>query len=177
MRKIDILLILLIVLGVAILGYGFWQGRDGGGDEIEYLAAGGGSGEKVMVDVSGEVVNPGVYELTEGERIKDALVAAGGMDDEADREFVEKTINMADKVKDGQKIYIPPMGGVVNPQGVSVNVNKASLSELDGLWGVGAARAQTIIDLRPYAKLEELVSKGAMPKNVYDRNVAKMSVY
>ncbi len=170
-------LILLIVLGVGILGYGFWQGRDSEGDEIEYLAGGSGNGEKLMVDVSGAVVAPGVYELADGERIKDALVKAGGLADEADREFVEKTINMADKVKDGQKIYIPPMGGVVNPQGVSVNVNKASVAELDTLWGVGPARAQAIIDLRPYASLEELVSKGAMPKNVYDRNVDKMSVY
>lgn len=117
----------------------------------------------IKVDVSGATVNPGVYELSEGGRVEDALDAAGGLSDEADREWVAKNLNLAAKLFDGDKLYIPKVGetepaavapipqnvaGVVSevetsPGGESsncsrVNINKASAATLaDCLSGIG----------------------------------------
>ena len=57
------------------------------------------------------MINPGVYELKNTDRIDDALVAAGGLSGEADRDWVEINLNKAEKLYDGQKIYIPKARG------------------------------------------------------------------
>lgn len=156
--------------------------------QVEYLSGSdvaGSSSRYYFVDIEGAVFSPGVYKIAEGSRIKDVLVLAGGLSDEADREFCEKSINFAEEVKDGQKIYIPKMNntnaGTGYPEannGVSlVNVNTASLSELDTLWGVGEARAESIVKNRPYQNLEELVSKGSISKSILERNASLMTVY
>ena len=67
-------------------------------------------GSKLVADVAGAVIKPGVYELKAGARINEALIAAGGLGEAADREWVEKNLNLAAKVTDGQKIYIPSEG-------------------------------------------------------------------
>lgn len=159
---------------------------------VEYLAKTGvASGEKpgrdIWVDVSGAVVAPGVYKLAEGARIKDALVAAGGISSTADRTVVAKEVNLAEVVTDGQKIYIreklngPPIGsGVTSGQaGVTdkINLNSASLSELDSLWGVGQVRAGEIIKNRPYAKPEELLTKKVVTKAVFEKIKDQITVY
>lgn len=67
---------------------------------------------KIRVDVAGAVLNPNVYELEEGSRISDALVAAGGLSGDADRDWVQKNINRAAKLIDGGKIFIPSLTDV-----------------------------------------------------------------
>lgn len=147
----------------------------------------------VVVEVSGSVVSPGVYKLDHGSRIDDALNAAGGITEEANKEWMDKYINKAAMITDGQKIYIPSQsdaasdnnstGGVV---GVSdtvqeaserVNINTASQSELESLWGIGPATAQNIIEQRMYSSVEELLTKGILKSNVYERNKDLLSVY
>ena len=130
------------------------------------------SNSKVMIDVGGEVIKPGVYELNNGDRINDALVAAGGLSAKADRDWVEKNLNKAEKVVDGQKIYIPKVGEVLGTsrdvlQNVSTNtetkivrINTATAEQLDTLNGIGPAMAQRIIDYRTqnggFKNIEEL---------------------
>lgn len=134
----------------------------------------------IWVDVEGAVVNPGVYELKEGARVKDALLSAGGLNEKADRNRIARSVNLAAVVTDGAKIYIVSEGeaevvmtgsvsGVNTSRGGMVNINTASANDLDKLWGIGAARAQQIIDGRPYASIEELKSKGNVPENVFER--------
>lgn len=150
------------------------------------------SARLIVVDVAGAVKTPGVYRMDEGVRIADALAQAGGYTDEVDQEYVAKFINQAEKVKDGQKIYIPlkseklTVGSQNSDENEDrgaiagttvVNVNTASVSELDTLWGVGAARAEDIVANRPYGSLEELVSKAKIPQNVLEKNEGKMSTY
>jgi len=140
---------------------------------------------KIVVDVEGAVMSPGVYELPVGSRVKDILVTAGGYSEKADREYCEKNLNLAQELKDGQKIYIPFITNTPSSAGYAeakiesdmVNLNTASLKELDTLWGVGPARAETIVKNRPYGSLDEVVSKGGMTKQIFDKNTGKLVVY
>lgn len=145
----------------------------------------------IAVDVGGAVIKPGVYELKVGARINEALIAAGGLGEEADREWVERNLNLAQKVTDGQKIYIPSIKDApLQSKGTSlsdykgpsfvtdkININTASVAELDTLWGVGEATAKKIIDNRPYGAVEELLTKKAVKNNVYEAIKDKISVY
>ncbi|MBI2326218.1 ComEA family DNA-binding protein [Candidatus Collierbacteria bacterium] len=162
---------------------------------VEYLAKSGGSSEakavkEIWVDVSGAVVSPGVYKLAEGARVKDALVAAGGVSSVADRTILAKEVNLATVVTDGQKIYIreksdgPPIGSGVTAGGQAgattadkINLNTASLSELDSLWGVGEVRAGEIVKNRPYAKIEDLLTKKVITKSVFEKIKDQITIY
>jgi competence protein ComEA len=148
----------------------------------------------IVVDVSGEVQNPGVYHLDEGSRIEDALVASGGLSINADRNWVDKNINKAAKLVDGQKIYIPNEQSSVLSATVSttktnvaqsesvaneglININTASLKDLDGLPGIGQVYGQKIIDQRPYSDVNELVSKNVLKESVFNKIKDKISVF
>jgi len=143
----------------------------------------------LFVDLEGAVEKPGVYELPSDARINDLLIAGGGLAAKADREWVEKNLNLAQKLIDGAKIYIPRQGEVGAEQesekvaGSSaviagkINVNSASASELDTLWGIGEVRAKAIIDNRPYQSIEELKTKKIIPSNVYERIKDEIAVF
>jgi competence protein ComEA len=146
-------------------------------------------GGEVFVDVGGAVMKSGLYKLGGGARVNDALVAAGGLSEKADRDWFLKNINLAQKVSDGSKIYIVFKGesqsvGVVSGGQVAgttvtskINVNIASVTELDKLWGVGPATAEKIINGRPYSSVEELKTKKVLKSNVYERIKDEVSVY
>ena len=153
------------------------------GQSVEYLAAEESGGQnfgvtEVWVDVSGAVVNPGVYQLSAGSRIKDGLVAAGGLTGLADRDFVSAAINLAAKVKDGDKIYVPAAGvEVVGAATGRVNLNKATSGELESLPEIGPARAGAIVENRPYASVDDLVTKKIISAGVLDKIRDKIAVY
>lgn len=151
---------------------------------------------EVVVDVAGAVENPGVYKLAGFARVNDALVAAGGLAEGADRVWVARYLNLAQVVPDGAKIYIPRSGeendklqitnsklgqtaGVtIGPsQPGMININTASASELDSLWGIGAKRAADIMANRPYGAGEELMTKAGIPKNVYEKIKDKITIF
>lgn len=120
--------------------------------------------KKVTFDISGEVIKPGVYRLNGDSRISDALVVAGGLSVRADRDWVEKNINRAKRINDGEKIYIPrrqltQSGGQAKStgdktvvlgveEGGLININSARVEELDKLEGVGPSLASKIIEYR-----------------------------
>jgi len=144
----------------------------------------------IFVDIEGAVENPGVYELEENSRLENLLVAAGGLSVEADREWMAKFLNRAQKLTDGAKIYIPKTGettvskDIKSDQTVAgekttslVNVNTASSAELDKLWGIGPVTAAKIIDNRPYQMVEELSTRKILKKNVYERNKDLLTVF
>ncbi len=135
----------------------------------------------IAVNISGEVVRPGVYDLSSESRVDDLIKAAGGFSDQADRDFIDKKLNLAQKLSDGAKIYIPKIGEqAVNSASTDnksdiVSINQASSEELKDLPGVGEATAKKIIDGRPYQNLNELVDKKIISKSLFDKLSAKIS--
>ena len=123
--------------------------------------------KNILVHISGAVNNEGIVELKEGSRVSDAIEKAGGLKDSANL----RDINLAEKLEDGVKIYIPTNeevaktdennGGITKySNGTSgstssssnknskININTATQAELDSLPGIGPSTAQKIITYR-----------------------------
>ena len=139
----------------------------------------------IQIDIEGAVVSPGVYKLSQDSIIKDALVSSGGLSSDADRDYISKNINLAGKLYDGAKIYIPKVGenpiaaqtSVSTDQQNLINVNTASADALDALPGVGPATAEKIINGRPYAKPNDLLDKKVVSAKVFSQIKDKISIY
>lgn len=132
----------------------------------------------LIVHVCGAVVNPGVFRLKEGDRVFDAISSSGGANGEANLD----SLNLAAKLTDGQKVYVPKKGEQVSaslsgsPSGSSqqaesapINLNTATAEELDSLPGVGEVLAQRIIEYREskgnFSAIEDLRNvEGIGPK-------------
>lgn len=175
-------LVLVVFLGLILVGLGILSVRNGHGlnsDRIEVLTASteaqDASGE-VVAEISGAVEKSGVYRLAKDSRVEDGLIAAGGLSENADRDWVDKNLNRAAKLSDGQKIFIPEKGGGVVQSGL-ININTADLKTLDTLPGIGPVYAQNITEHRPYSSVEELVSKGAITSSVFGKIKNLVTVY
>ncbi len=131
----------------------------------------------IKIDLSGAIITPGVYSLDKDARVEDAIKAGGGFRQNANKEFISKNLNLSQKLNDGQKIYIPFEGeqALSTPSQVAgastgkVSINLGSQSELEALPGVGPVAASKIINTRPYGLIEELVSKKAITKSVFEK--------
>jgi competence protein ComEA len=101
-----------------------------------------------FVHVVGEVRNPGLYELPAGDRVFDAVAAAGGFTAKAD----QAQVNLAEVVTDGEQIVVARQGAAsVAPGATStgkVDINTADATALETLDGIGPALAQRILDYR-----------------------------
>ncbi len=140
----------------------------------------------IVVDVEGAVFKSGAYTIPENSRVQDALIAAGGITQEADQKYFEQNINLAAKLSDGAKIYIPRNGESILDIGAQtstigqksqININSASLAILDSLSGIGQTLAQRIIDNRPYQAIEDLVSRKVVGQKEFDKIKDQLSVY
>lgn len=141
----------------------------------------------ISVDVSGAVNNPGVYKLADSSRIEDAIKAAGGANNTVDQTYLSKYINLAQKITDGSKVYLPKTGeqldsagqvaGINTSSAEKVNINTASQEALDALSGIGPVTSSKIVSGRPYSQTDELVSKKILTKTVFDKIKDQLSVY
>jgi competence protein ComEA len=130
----------------------------------------------VVVHVSGAVLSPGVYELQEGRRVRDAIEAAGGATEQAD----PNALNLAALLKDGQRIEVPTL--VVGRPAAStsatgpkpINLNTASAAELEALPGVGEVIAQRIVTYREQAGSFASVDELRTQKLVNEATFAKL---
>lgn len=175
--------LVLALVGLALVGAGVFWWRTGAGEEtkVEIISEGSESGElsrssRVKVDVSGAVVNPGVYQLEAGARVEEALAAAGGLTSDANTDWIEKYLNMASRASDGQKIYVPRRGESTKTASL-VNINTASQLELEGLPGVGPVTATKIISNRQYQNIEELLTKKIVGQKVWEQIKDMVSVW
>ncbi|MBI2034415.1 MAG: ComEA family DNA-binding protein [Candidatus Levybacteria bacterium] len=186
--KQNLLVLSLVFLGLIFLGYGLIQFFHQKSDPEEIVLETAETPVKeaaIMVDVAGAVMHPGVYKVSADGRMQDALVSAGGLSDDADREWVARVINLAAKVSDGTKLYIPFKGGGDNNSLSSansalnkqININSANQSELESLSGIGPATAEKIIANRPYSVIDELVKKKVLSSKVFEKIKDKINVY
>lgn len=194
----------LCVLGLIFLGYGV-IGYLGGKKEQEDIFFDGAFTSAsvstnldkqnsrqatIAVDIEGAVQKPGVYKLPLDSRVQDMLIAAGGLAKDADREKVAKSLNLAAKLTDGAKLYIPFIGEVAVVEGTNgggsvmgdatngvININSAPESELDSLPGIGRVTANKIISNRPYGSIDELAQKKIVGQKVFEEIKEKISVY
>ncbi len=129
----------------------------------------------IKVDIEGAVQKPGIYEIPNDSRIQDVLITAGGLIAKADRMTISRTINLAQRLYDGQKIYIPFENEVSNTvtqlpsNSTNININTATEAQLDTLSGVGPVTAGKIIAGRPYQSTSELITKHLVGQSVYDK--------
>lgn len=175
-KREQIVILLLVLLVGAITLYGFYRnnnklndmdlkGKEIGEEmEIEETNEDENIDEEpeyIMVHISGQVFNPGLIELKNGSRVIDAVNSAGGLKEEADLD----RINLAKKLVDEQKIYIPKIGEEIDiveeEDGSSgstqensgdssnkVNINTGTKEELMSLPGIGEVLAERIIEYR-----------------------------
>lgn len=124
----------------------------------------------LVVHVAGAVQSPGVYRLSSGARVIDAVQAAGGVAVDSNSD----AINLAAALTDGERVYVPRVGevapvvasGSTTGSGAStapsgpVNLNTATADDLDSLPGVGPATAAAILAYRdehgPFAAVDDL---------------------
>src|SRR5512140_936609 len=144
----------------------------------------------IEVQVIGGVVRPGVYPLPEGSRVQDAVDAAGGLLADTDA----SSVNLAAKLQDGQQVQIPggearnvPTQAGVSPftvittprptptassQGDLIDINTATLAELQSLPNIGPTTAQNIINYRnqhgPFAAVEDIMNVPGVGPATFD---------
>lgn len=159
----------------------------------------------IYVFICGAVNNPGVYELDNGARIVDAIIAAGGMYEDAAPYY----LNQAAILNDGDKLYVPTKeeieNKIVNSESADVsmaeinfldtgvgqspantaengliNINTAGLSELKSLPGIGDAKARKIIEYRedngPYSSIEDIMKVQGIKSGMFDKIKDKITV-
>jgi len=114
----------------------------------------------IYIDISGAVKVPGVYKLQEGDRVQDGLIKAGNLLGTAHVEWIQKQLNLAATLSDGQKIYIPfesesitNLQDYITKNNLSINsklinINQATEKDLEKLPRIGAVTAQKIINYR-----------------------------
>jgi len=131
---------------------------------------------EIVVDVAGAVVRPGLHRLRGGDRVGDAIEAAGGYAPRADLAALSQTLNLAQPLEDGAKVLVPQLG-IDRPATAPaaddgrVDLNRAGTSELESLPGIGPVTARKIIDARDEERFDgvrELRSRGIVGESVYE---------
>lgn len=144
----------------------------------------------IYVDVSGAVAKTGIYQVPEDSLISEVIASAGGFLNTADKNYINKNLNLAKKISAGEKIYIPfieekidavlskciqtlevDVGANNDVNHVAkveiISINNATLVELETLDGIGQKRAEAIVSNRPYQNLRELVEKNVISANLF----------
>ena len=149
-------------------------------------------GTGIFVHIDGWIQNPGVYEIKENDRVNTIIEKAGGL---KEGESI-KSINLAARLSDGDKIYIPNReeekqiettevkgnntGTVKITKNNKININKASISELKQITGIGESTANKIIDYREnvgkFKKIEDLKEVKGIGDSKYESIKDKITI-
>jgi len=176
--------LLITLLGIAALGLIFFLLRQRESLPPLELKVGASADSEVMVHVAGAVAVPGVYALHEGDRVVDAVEAAGGPSSDADL----VALNLARRIQDEDQVVVPrigepaPVSQVASAQagpdglpasGALIDINTASADVLDSLPGIGEVYSQRIVDSRiaegPFQGTEDLVVRQVIPRATYEK--------
>jgi competence protein ComEA len=174
-----------IVVGVLLgLGIIFLVSRPPTGEPVVLLPAP--TPAPITIYVRGSVNQPGLYSLPPDSRVNDAIQAAGGFSEQADT----GSLNLAEILEDGEQLDVPalPSPSLVNREPglpvvlptpvlssfpAIVNINKASIEELDTLPEIGPKTAQAIIDYRnangPFVSIEDILDVKGIGSVTFDK--------
>jgi len=149
----------------------------------------------IYIDISGAVVKPGLYVLDREARVAELIEQAGGFTEEADVRYVTQELNLAEKLTDGQKIYIwttaemfyqsqladqavASSASAVSSSAMAgqISINSATSQELETLAGIGEKRAEDIIGHRPYVQIEDLVTQKIVTEKIFNEIKAQLSL-
>ena len=149
----------------------------------------------IVIQIIGEVVKPGVYTLPDGSRVQDAVDAAGGLLADAN----SNSVNLAARLDDGQQISIPSQSGSMSASSVPsaplatsapftvvstltptagssaslININTATLQQLDTLPSIGPVTAQSIVTYRqqhgPFQHIEDIMNVSGIGPVTFDK--------
>lgn len=199
-QKICIGVILVVILGM--ISYYFVNTRQAIEDDLQDFNSTSNTIlekqeiKQIIVHVTGYVEKEGIVQLEEGARIADAIQASGGETLDADL----SKINLAYKLKDGQKIYIPSVidqeedleyvtaksGNTVSEEEIEqggesmVNINTASQTELETLTGIGPSTAEKIIEYRKqngeFKSVEDIRNVSGIGESRYNNIKDKITV-
>ena len=188
--RIGAIVALSVVLVIAAFGLALTSGG-GGGVDIDVagsLVPGGSqpsvaSGE-IVVEVVGAVADPGVIRLPAGSRVADLIAAAGGYGPRVDTARAAE-LRLATVLNDGDRVVVPsrddiavasaatpPASGGAGGEAVPLDLNTATLEQLDTLPGIGPVTAQKILDARteaPFASVDDLRSRGVLGEKTFER--------
>lgn len=133
---------------------------------------------KIVVDIKGEIKNPNIYWLEEGCIIEDLINVAGGITEEGDL----SKINRAQKLNDHEVVIIPNINDKeseiesIIPSSNNenkVNINTASINELDTLSGIGPSKAEAIIKYREengtFKSIEEIKNVTGIGEALFEK--------
>lgn len=191
-NKKDIILIVSLFLGLSVLGFGykFFSSKNYNKEDIQSTkfenktknddepSDKNNTSSEIFIHIDGEVNNPGLYKMFNGDRIDDAIRAAGGLTVDADK----SKINLAIKLTDEMKIHIYKKGeshaesinslNNSNSNNKLVNINTASKEELCKLPGIGENKAKLIIEYREkhkFTKIEDITKVSGIGKKTFEK--------
>lgn len=128
--------------------------------------------EYLYVYVCGAVNQEGVYELSRGSRVYEAVEMAGGFREDADT----RNVNQAQLLEDEERIYVPVIGEDVemySEEDGKININRASKEELMTLPGVGESRAESIIKCREeqgaFQSIEDIMQVSGIKEGLFEK--------
>ena len=136
----------------------------------------------IVIDIKGEVLNPGTYEFELGKRIIDAIEKSGGLTEKAN----VNSINLSEKLEDEMVIIVPSFEEEINNENnqiisnkkeeikeSKISINTANKSLLMTLKGIGEKKAEAIIDYRekngPFKTIEEITNVTGIGNSIFDK--------
>ena len=159
---------------------------------------------KIKVDIKGAVVSPGVYEIDSGATIYDVIAMSGGLREYADTSLINLSkrltnedviiIYTIDEVRSftegntsikviDKECTCPKIDNVAcinkKPNNILVNINTATLEELENLPGIGESKAKAIIEYRnknPFIKTEDILNVKGIGKSLYEKIIDNITV-
>ena len=130
---------------------------------------------ELVVDVGGAVERPGLHRLRPGDRVGDAIEAAGGYAPRVDLVAASEVLNLAQPLEDGTKVLVPELGidrgDAPRREDGRIDLNAADQAALETLPGVGPVTARKIIEARSgrrFSSVQELRSRGLVGDSVFE---------
>ena len=155
-----------VLVGLLAAGLIWLAARQPRGEAVTLLPSP--TTRSVTVYISGAVATPGVYTLSEGSRVDDVILLAGGFLPNAEQEG----INLAAMLQDGEQLDVPVRSAATHVSGGRININIATVEELSTLPGIGPTAAQNIFNYRlehgPFQFIQDIQNVSGIGPATYD---------